>query len=81
MRSLKSRVTKLERTINNQKNMPITIEPVFLGNADWREKENLIKEKYFTENGTLNGLKIVRHWIPNPDPLPSAFRKSQDEAE
>ena len=75
MSRLKGRVTKLEKKVSGHRKMPITIKVIYLGDDNWPEHVTLVKEKYFAEHGTLDGLMIVKTWIPEPLPLPAAFRK------
>lgn len=71
---LKGRVTKLENKVHDHRKMPITVKLIYLGDENWPEHETLVKEKYLAENGTLDGLMIVKTWMPRPLPLPAAFR-------
>ena len=75
MNRLKGRVKNLEKRIRAKRKMPITIKPIYLGDDNWPKQESMVKEKYFAEHGTLDGLKIVRHWIPEPAPLPAVYRR------
>lgn len=71
---LKGRVAKLEKEVSGHKKMPTTIKVIYLGDDNWPERMALVKEKYLAEHGTLDGLLIVKSWIPEPLPLPAAFR-------
>jgi hypothetical protein len=77
MTRLHGRLAKLEKKICNSRKMPIVIKLIYLGNEDWPEHEARVKKEYLAEHGTMAGLQIIRTWIPEPAPLPAAFRKPE----
>ena len=43
----------------------------------WPEREARVKEEYLAEHGTMAGLQIIRTRIPEPAPLPKAYRQPE----
>ena len=76
MNRLKGRVKNLEKKVRGNRKMPITIKMIYVGDDNWPKHETIVKEKYLAEHGTLDGLMIVKHRIPEPLPLPAVYRTS-----
>lgn len=74
MNRLKSRITKLEKNISGPGNMPITMKVAYIGDNKGDSRIKKIKNEYFEEHGTMDGLVVVHSLVPEPLPLPEAFK-------
>jgi hypothetical protein len=75
--SIKKRIKKVEKALNpTHRGIPPedSVHVVYVGNFNFEQKIEDIRRRIFRKHNTLEGLKIYRTLVPEPDPLPDKFK-------
>jgi len=74
--NIKSKLQKIERTINDSRQIP-AIELYHLLNVaapDWKQRKRTIEDDLEAKYGHSRGLCFLFHSVPDPKPLPPHFQ-------
>lgn len=69
-----SRISRIEKQLGANEKAPVKIACICNLDPKALEKRNRAAEEYFLKYGCYDGLIIVHSNIPEPRPLPKAFK-------
>jgi hypothetical protein len=72
--AVKSRIDRIEGKLRDNQKAPIEYAVVNVNVPEADERLKKAKEEYMTKYGCLSGLRIIRTRVPEPKPLPAAFK-------
>ena len=74
--NIKNRIKGLEKKMQKRGKIPPEdlIHLVYIGDPNFKDKIAKIKKRIKRKYGTLEGLKIYRTVVPEPDPLHKRFK-------
>lgn len=74
--NIKNRIKELEKKMQKKGKIPPgdLIHVVYVGDPKCEDKIAKIRKRLMEKYGTLEGVRIYRTWVPEPDPLPEKFK-------
>jgi hypothetical protein len=74
MAAMKSRISRIERQFSETRKGPVEFAVIYVGAPDAAEREQRAVSEYHARYGCLDGLRIIHTRVPEPKPLPEAFK-------
>jgi len=71
----KHAIVKVEEHLNANQKGPVQFAVIYVGAPDADERLCKSRQEYRAEYGCLDGLRVIRTHVPEPMPLPAAFKK------
>ena len=75
MSTLKTRIGKVEAQLSETRNGPLEFAVINVDAPDADERLKRAMRQYKARYGGLSGLRVIRTHVPEPMPLPAAFKK------